>query len=281
MSLVSMGTAVAPFWSGAIDSVGALLVIAGADKVYGVLHGARRESAIRRAFRIEPRRWQRVQLTAGLAECVTGFLVCGRVFPAEGGAAMAGLGVVFAGSLIYARRAGAPGGCGCISWNKRATSETIKLREIIRAEFIVIIGILSLAMRWPVSAPFREPWFYAGTAAGCLLLLLLSLDVVPTPLRCGWRRLLMTHSTLDTLTHHPVFKAILESVGPFTPEFGYHATGCTEEYWFASSDGAVSAPQVAAFSVTRLPGGVLAVHARLQDSMPENLRLNSWVNEPA
>jgi hypothetical protein len=269
----------AAFWSGVIDSVGALLVIAGAAKVYAALHGAQPESAIRHAFRIEPHRWRIVQLATGLAEVVTALVVCGRIFPAAGGAAMTGLGVTFAGSLIYARQAGAPGGCGCISWKHGATSGPIKLREIARAGWIVIAGVLSLAMRWPVPAPFREAWFYAGTAAGCLMLVLLSVDAVPSVVRCGWRRRLVTRGTLAALIRHPVFKAMAKSAGPFTSDFGYHAAGCTEEYWFARSPGAMSARQVTSFSVTHLPGGVLAVHARLQDSMPENLQMNSWIDD--
>jgi hypothetical protein len=275
--------AVAAFWTGVIESVGALLVVAGTGKAYLTLLGVRQESAIRQAFRISPHRWRIVQLSAGLAECATGLLVCSRILPAAGGAAMAGLGLVFVGSLIHARQAGASGGCGCIGWKRRATSETIRLREIARAVWIVIAGVLCAVVQAPASPPFGQPLLYAGFAAGCLILVLLSVsvDAAPSRLRCGWRRRRNARSTLATLAGHPVYEAMAESVGPFASEFGYRGAGCTEEYWFAGSRGPTSARQVTAFRVTHLPGRELAVQASLEDRMPENLQIDRWLGELA
>jgi hypothetical protein len=281
MTAADMGPAVAAFLSGVIESVGVLLVVAGAGKLYGALRGTRQESAVRQAFRIAPRQWRIAQLAAGIAECATGLVVCGRILPAEGGAAMAGLGLVFGASLIHARRVGASGGCGCIGWRHRFTFETIKLREITRAGWIVIAGILSVAMPWSGPLPFREPVFYAGAASGCLILVLMSVDAPPAILRCGWRRWRVAPGELAALLGHPVFKAMAESAGPFTSEIGHSRAGCTEEYWFTNSRGPLSARQVTAFSVTHLPGGALAVHARLLDSMPDNLRMDRWPEELA
>lgn len=275
MTTASMSPTAAAFLAGVIDSAGALLVIAGAGKVHEALHRARADSAIRWALRIGPRQWRIAELAAGTVECATGLLVCARILPAEGGAAMAGLGVVFAGLLIHARRVGAPGGCGCIGWTRRhVTAKPVTLREITRAALIVIAGVLSIAIRWPGPPPFRQPWFYGGAAAGLLILVLLSADAAPDILRCGWRRRRTARGTLAALTRHPVFQAMAKSVGPFAPEFGHRSAGCTEEYWFAASQGRLRARQVTVFQVTHLRDGALAVHATLRDSTPATMRLH-------
>lgn len=275
---VSTGPAAA-LWSGVLESVGALLVIAGAGKLYETLLGLGQESAIRQAFKISPRRWRVVQLSAGSAECVTGLLVCSRIFPEAGGAAMAGLGLVFVGSLIHARQSGASGGCGCLGWKRRVRPGKIRLREIIRATWILITGVLIALIHSPTALPFGQPSLYVGCAAGCLILVLLSVDAAPSQLRCGWRRWRNARTTLATLARHPVYMAMAESVGPFTAQIGYRGTGCTEEYWFASSRGPAADGRVTSFRVTHLPGGELEVQASLEDSLPENHRANRRLGE--
>src|SRR5208282_4780561 len=81
--------------SGCAISCGAVLVVAGASKLYRGMRALDDMTAIRRALRMPRRPWRLTGLAAGGVECVTGVLVCSGAYPVLGGAGMAALGAVF------------------------------------------------------------------------------------------------------------------------------------------------------------------------------------------
>ena len=103
-------------------SCGAVLVVAGAGKLYRGIRALDDMTAIRRALRMPRRPWRLTGLAAGGVECVTGVLVCSGAYPVLGGAGMAALGAVFCILLAYVLVKQIPGGCGCIRW--RTAPET-------------------------------------------------------------------------------------------------------------------------------------------------------------
>ena len=77
--------------SGCAVSCGAVLVVAGASKLYRGLRGLDEMTAIRRALRMPRRQWRLFSMTAGGVECVVGALVCSGAYPMLGGASLAAL----------------------------------------------------------------------------------------------------------------------------------------------------------------------------------------------
>ena len=266
--------------SGMIVSAAALLVAAGAAKMHGAVRGTDGDSAIRRAIGIWPGHWRLVEAGAGAAECVTGAAVCAGIFPALAGATMAGLGAVFTALLLHARRAAVPGGCGCFRW-RHAEAGAVTWLAIVRAAWILAAGLANVALSRPGPPPFARPWFYAGVAAGSIMLALLSTDPASYRGLCGWQRWLPIRGTLARLIRHPVFAAMAGSAGPFGQEFGYRRAGCAAEFWFRASPESQCQPGTVVFLVRRLPGRALAVHASVQDTMPGAARQRAWAGLPA
>ncbi len=252
--------------AGCVVSCGAVLVVAGASKLYRGARGIDGATAIRRALRMPRHRWRRAELAAGTAEFAMGVFVCSRASPVLAGAGLASFGMVFCLLLGYVRVKRVPGDCGCIRW--RPASETAPepatWRPMVRGGMLFGVGIVSVIV--PVGtagAPYLA-WFGAGMLAGGTVLVLLSMPVpVRTPVcrRALWRRM---RGTLRVLAGHEIFAAMAVSAGPFEPVARYRRTGCTDEFWFTAAAGPPS--QAVVFRVSHTAhDGRLAVHASLRD----------------
>jgi hypothetical protein len=253
--------------SGLAVSCGAVLVAAGASKLYRGVRGLEDRTAIRRALRMPRRQWRLFQLAAGAVECLTGILVCSGRYPAPAGAALAALGAVFCALLGYVLVKQIPGGCGCIRW--RAAAETaagvLTWRAMTRSGMLLGAGIAYLIAFSDAANGTRRLWFGVGVAVGGTALALLSMPMpVRTPVcrRPLWRR---ARTTLRALARHETFTAMAASAGPFQPVARYRRTGCTDEYWFTALTDQGS--QAVVFRVNQaVPGARLAVHASLRDA---------------
>src|ERR1700757_505582 len=98
--------------SGCAASCGAVLVVAGASKLYRGMRGLDDMTAIRRALRMSRRQWRLFGLIAGATECVVGAVVCSGAYPVLSGASLAALGAVFCALLAYVLVKQVPGDCG-------------------------------------------------------------------------------------------------------------------------------------------------------------------------
>jgi hypothetical protein len=254
------------FLAGCVGSCGALLVLAGASKLY---RGARRmdgTTAIWRALRIPRRLIRRAELAVGSLEGVTGALVCARVYPVVGGAAMASLGAAFCALLIYIRANRIPGGCGCVSWRRKAdrAAEAVTWRVVVRAGMLTAAGIADALAPSGGTATLHRPSFYAGVLTGGIALSLLSAHgSVRTPgcHRPLWRP---TRASMRALTGHEVFAAMVSAAGPLGSDVRYRRTGCTDEFWFPVMGGDDGKAVVFRVSYAA-PGGSLAVHAAVRN----------------
>ena len=131
------------FLAGCVTGCGALLVLAGAGKVYRGVRQQAGSTAVWRALRIPKRLARRSELTAGGVECAAGALVCARVYPVAGGIALAVLGAWFCALLGYLRASRIPGDCGCLGWRRtaEAAAKTVTGRAMIRAALLCAAGI--------------------------------------------------------------------------------------------------------------------------------------------
>jgi hypothetical protein len=247
-------------------SCGAVLVVAGAGKLYRGARDLDGGTAVRRVLRMPRRQWRRTELAVGGLECATGILVCSGAHPALGGAGMAALASVFCVLLGYMRIKRVPGGCGCIRWRPAPETkpEAVTWRAMARSGILFGAGIADVIVLADVTGASHRAWFAAGILAGGTVLVLLSVSMpVLTPVcrRPLWRRM---HGTLHALAGHEMFAAMAASAGPFGPVARYRRTGCTDEFWFTPAAGQAS--QAVVFRISRpAPGGRLAVHASLRD----------------
>ena len=253
--------------SGCAVSCGAVLVVAGASKLYRGTRNLDDMTAIRRALRMPRRQWRLFGLTAGGVECVTGTLVCSGAYPVLGGASMAALGAVFCVLLAYVLVKQIPGGCGCISWRTAldTAAEAVTWRAVARSGMLFGLGIAYMIVSADATDTHRWAWFGGGVVVSGAVLMLLSMDVpVRTPVcrRPLWRR---TRSTLRVLARHEMFAAMATSAGPFEPVAQYRRAGCTDEFWFTAVTG--QDRQAVVFQVHHAtPGARLAVHTSLRDA---------------
>lgn len=258
------------FLDGLAASCGALLIVAGASKIYRGARGVASDTAVRRALRIPWRWWRVAEPAAGCAECAVGMVVCAGVFRVAGAAVMAGLGAAFCAVLGYARVKRVPGGCGCIEWRVPVTApvRTVSWREITRSAVVLAAGAAAAAVPAGAAA-YGQGWFIAGLAAGAVVLVLLSLPAAwrtPVCHRPLWRPV---RATLRALTENGVYLAMAASAGPLGPLARYRRTGCTDEFWFPAADGGQQRAVV--FLVRHAsPGGPLAVQASARDRVPES-----------
>ena len=257
-----IGSAIA----GCAASCGAVLVVAGASKLYRGVRGLDDMTAIRRALRMPRRQWRLFGLIAGGTECVVGAVVCSGAYPVLSGASLAALGAVFCALLAYVLVKQVPGGCGCIRWRTATGSEAeaTTWRAVARSGILLGVGVAYTVVSAGAAPAPRHFWFGAGFAAGIVALTLLSLPgPVGTPAcrRPVWR---MTRTTLRALASHEMFAAMADSAGPFGPVARYRRTGCTDEFWFTALTG--QGGQAVVFRVHRTaPGARLAVHTSLRD----------------
>jgi len=253
--------------SGCAVSCGAVLVVAGASKLYRGVRGLEDVTAIRRALRMPRREWRLLALAAGGVECLTGLLACSGAYPVLGGAALAALGATFCALLAYVLVKQVPGGCGCIRWRTApaTAAETLTWRATARSGLLLGTGVAYLAVSAGTAAAPRQLWFAGGVAAGGTALALLSLPApVRTPVcrRPLWRQ---TRTTLRALAGHETFAAMAASAGPFQPVARHRRTGCTDEFWFTALTG--QGGQAVVFRVHQAAAGArLAVHASLRDA---------------
>lgn len=252
---------------GCAVSCGAVLVVAGAGKLYRGIRGLDEMTAIRRALRMPPRPWRLLGLAAGGVECVTGAAVCSGASPVLSGAGLAALGAVFCALLAYVLVKQTPGGCGCIGWRTapEAAAEAVTWRPMARSGMLLGAGIAYLVVSAPSASAPRPYWFGGGVAVGGTVLVLLSMPVpMRTPIcrRPLWRR---THATLRALASHEMFAVMAASAGPFEPVARHRRTGCTDEFWFTTPTGQGS--QAVVFRVHQAaPGARLALHTSLHDA---------------
>ena len=252
--------------SGCAISCGAVLVVAGAGKLYRGIRALDDMTAIRRALRMPRRPWRLTGLAAGGVECGTGVLVCSGAYPVLGGAGMAALGAVFCILLAYVIVRQIPGGCGCIRWRTTpgTAAEAVTWRTMTRSGMLFGAGIAYMVVSAAAANAPRGDWFGGGVAASGIVLVLLSMPVpVRTPVcrRPLWRQM---RTTLRALTSHEMFAAMAASAGPFESVARYRRTGCADEFWFRAVTGQDS--QAVVFQVHQaVPGARLAVHTSLRD----------------
>ncbi len=251
--------------SGCAVSCGAVLVVAGASKLYRGMRGLDDMTAIRRALRMPRRQWRLFRLAAGGAECVAGAVVCSGAYPVLGAASLTTLGAVFCALLAYMLVKQVPGGCGCIRWRTatETADEALTWRAMARSGMLLGAGIASMVVSADAANAPRQYWFGGVVVAGVAVLVLLS---VPRPVRTPgchrplWRT---TRTTLRALASHEVFAATAGSAGPFGPVAWHRRTGCTDEFWFTTLTG--QGGQVVVFQVYRpAPGARLAIHTSLR-----------------
>lgn len=250
--------------SGAVLACGALLVLAGAAKLFRAVRRAGSGGAIRTALRISPRNWRWIEPAAGLAEAATGMAVCAGFHPAAAGTALAVQGALFSGLLAHARRVKAPGGCACV----RSTDDrnaVIGWPVQARAAWLLTAGVIEAVVRLPRPTPTTGPGVAVGLAAlGALVLMLGAEETWRTP-RCRRPIWLPRRRTVKALMGHGVFGAMANAVGPFTEGFSYHRDGCVDEFRFAVVPRAGRTGRAVAFRVSRTAhGGTVAVEARIE-----------------
>jgi len=264
--VIGISQVIASVIAGCAVSCGAVLVVAGASKLYRGIRGLDDMTAIRRALRMPRRQWRLFGLTAGGTECVTGAVVCSGAYPVLGGAGLAALGAVFCALLAYVLVEHVPGGCGCIGWRTatETAAEAPTWRAMGRSGMLLGVGVgYAVVSAGAANAP-RQYWFGAGVVAGITVLALLSMPIparTPVCRRPLWRA---TRTTLRALASHDSFAAMADAAGPFGPVAGYRRTGCTDEFWFTAPAG--RGDQAVVFQVNRAaPGARLAVHTSLRD----------------
>ena len=184
--------------SGCAISCGAVLVVAGASKLYRSIRDLDDMTAIRRALRMPRRQWRLTGLAAGGVECVTGVLVCSGAYPVLGGAGLAALGAVFCVLLAYVLVKQIPGGCGCIRWRTapETAAEALTWRAMARSGMLLGAGIAYMIVSADAANAPRWAWFGGGVVASGTVLVLLSMHMpVRTPVcrRPLWRQ---TRTTL-------------------------------------------------------------------------------------
>ena len=253
--------------SGCAVSCGAVLVVAGASKLYRGTRNPADMTAIRRALRMPRRQWRLSGLAAGGVECVTGALVCSGAYPVLGGASMAALGAVFCVLLAYVLVKQIPGGCGCLRWRTApdTAAEAVTWRAVARSGMLFGAGIAYMIVSADAANAPRRDWLGGGVVVSGTVLVLLSMHMpVRTPVcrRPLWRQM---RSTLGVLASHEMFAAMAASAGPFEPVARYRRSGCTDEFWFTAVTG--KDRQAVVFQVHQaVPGARLAVHASLRDA---------------
>jgi hypothetical protein len=248
-----------------VVSCGAVLVVAGASKLYRGARGVDGGTAVRRALRMPRHQWRRAELAVGAAELAMGVLVCSGTSRVLGGVGLASFGAVFCVLLGYVRVKQVPGDCGCIRWRQapETASETADWRAMVRSGMLFGVGIVDVIVAADTAGAPHWAWFGGGMLAGGTALVLLSMDMpVRTPVcRRPWRRV---RTKLRVLAGHEMFAAMAASAGPFGPVARYRRTGCTDEFWFTTATG--PGRQAVVFRVSHAaPDGRLAVHASVRD----------------
>jgi hypothetical protein len=263
--VIGISQVIASVVPGCAVSCGAVLVVAGASKLYRAVRGLDETTAIRRALRMPRRQWRLFGLAGGFAECVTGAVVCSGAHPVLGAASLATLGAVFCALLAYVFVKQVPGGCGCIRWRtaSETADEALTWRAMARSGMLLGVGAAYAVISSHAANAAHQYWFGGAVVAGVVLVLLSMPMPVRTPVchRPLWHT---RRATLRALASHEMFAAMAGSAGPFGPVARYRRTGCADEFWFTALAG--QGGQAVVFQVYRPAAGArLAVHASLRD----------------
>jgi hypothetical protein len=258
--------------SGLLTGFAALLVFAGAGKLYDAARGGGDGSSVQAALRLAPGPWRVVQTLAGLVECATGLAVCFGVHPGISGTAMAAQGAVFVGLLVHIRRAGIAGDCGCV---RRPVSkapgggarQVAAKRAVLRAALLLLAGVAEAVVRIP--APTRAADAPAWVGALLTFAVLVSIDLQWRTRRCRRPLWLPLRQTINDLRSHGAYQAMAASAGPLTGPVSYRRAGCVDEFWFAAGPESRAAGRLVAVRVSRTgPSGALAVRASIEAAAP-------------
>ena len=144
--------------AGFVVSCGAVLVVAGASKLYRSARGVDGSTAIRRALRMPRHQWRRAELAVGATEFAMGVFVCSGASPVLGGVGLASFGMVFCVLLGYVRVRRVPGDCGCIRWRPlpETSREPTIWRAMVRGGMLFGVGIVSVIVPADTAgAPYR------------------------------------------------------------------------------------------------------------------------------
>lgn len=266
---------------GAIAACGALLILSGALKLYrtardigetsdggtGAGTGAHGGSSVQRALRLKEGPWRAVQVGAGALECATGLAVCAGWHPVAAGIVLAAQGVAFAGVLVYIRRTGIAGDCGCLKRAAAAADHVVPLRTVLRACVLIAAGAVEAAAGIPSPRTLTGTDLAAASAVALIAFaLLVSVDLEWRTPRCRRPLWFPRRRTAAELRMHGVYQAMASSAGPLGDRPAYHRAGCVDEFRFPVAD---DGDRVVAFRVSRTgPAGALAVRASIEAAAP-------------
>lgn len=235
--------------SGAVAACALLVAVAGAGKLWP----GTPPDPVCRLLRVPPRWCPVAGRAAGAAELGAGAAVLAGA-PA-GDAVLAALGAIFVLVTVRARRAHPAAGCGCLPW--RRAERAVTWRTVARAGCVLGLGAAGAAYR-PEAAAAR-PGFVLGALAGGCVLAALSAGWPPRSPRCRrplWRS---RRHALGELRRHPLAETMgVAAAGPAAEPAAHWREGCADRFWFPAPAGSGAG---VLFTVTRLPGGSVAVQA--------------------
>jgi Methylamine utilisation protein MauE len=264
--VVGVNQVAASIVAGCAVSCGAVLVVAGASKLYRGARGVDGATAMRRALRMPRDQWRRAELAVGAAELAMGVLVCSGVSRVLGGVVLASFGAVFCVLLGYVRVKRVPGDCGCIRWRsaQETAPEPATWRAMVRSGMLFCVGTAYVMVPAGTAGAPDRAWFGGGMLAGGTVMVLLSMHLPVRTRVCQWPPWRRIRTRLRVLAGHEMFAEMAASAGPFGPVARYRRTGCTDEFWFTAATG--PARQAVVFRVSHAaPDGRLAVHASVRD----------------
>lgn len=269
---------------GAIAACGALLILAGALKLYrsarstgdsGSSSGGSGNSgsnsgggsSVQRALRLKAGPWRAVQAAAGALECATGIAVCAGWHPVAAGGVLAAQGIAFAGVLVYIRRTGIAGDCGCLKRAAAAADHVVPMRAVVRACVLIAAGVVEAAAGIPTPGTLigTGTGMDRATAAAVALVafaLLVSVDLEWRTPRCRRPLWFSRRRAVAELRMHGVYQAMAASAGPLGDRAAYRRAGCVDEFRFAITD---DEDRLVTFRVSRTgPAGALTVRASIE-----------------
>ena len=252
---------------GAIAACGALLVLAGALKLYRSVRDEGYGTSVQRALRLKAGPWRVVQACAGSLECATGSAVCVGWHPVPVGIVLASQGAAFAGVLVYIGRKGIAGDCGCLKRAAQAADHVVPRRAVLRACVLIAAGVVKAAAGVPpVGSPGDANRALASAVAFAAFALLVSVDLEWRTPRCRRPLWFPRRQTVAELRAHGVFQAMAASAGPLGDRVAYLRAGCVDEFRFPAAD---DETRLVAFRVSRSgPAGALAVRASIEAVVP-------------
>ncbi|HEY3868929.1 MAG TPA: hypothetical protein VGM10_11290 [Actinocrinis sp.] len=272
---------------GAIAACAALLILTGALKLYRNRSarsadgsggssgggGGSGASSVQRALRLKAGSWRAVQVGAGTLECATGIAVCAGWHPVAAGIVLAAQGVAFTGLLVYIRRTGIAGDCGCLKRAAATADHVVPMRAVLRACVLIAAGATEAAARIPAPGTQIVSGSVAGvdraTAAAVALVafaLLVSVDLEWRTPNCRRPLWFPRRRTAAELRMHGIYQAMAASAGPLADRAAYRRAGCVDEFRFPITD---DEDRLVTFRVSRTrPADALTVRASIEAAAP-------------